>query len=191
MADTDCYTLKHTLHTFNSEKFPRKFTHLIILDTSLSTNIFHSEDNNKNMKMSKVSLRLSKTSIIEHQNEEQEEMEVGKNIFENKQGINTSKTQNYITGSILLPNEIIINVVVQDTNKNILLKKIFLQINEGDKARHLIRESIFQFNKLFEFERISVKFSSLDLSSYNLKPSRKNGLPNYDMPGINFLMFSY
>ena len=126
--------------------------------------------------MSKVSLRLSKTSIIEHHNEEQDEME---------QGINISKTQNHIFGSILLPNEIIINVVLQDSNKNIFLKKIFLQINEVDKARQIIRESISQFNKLFEYERISVKFSSLDLNLYNLKPSKKNGLPNYDMPGIN------
>ena len=135
--------------------------------------------------MSRVSLRLREASIIEHQHEEQEEMEVGKNILENKQFINMSNTNNYLTGSILLPNEIIVNVVVQEANNNILLKKIILHINEGDKPSNIISQSIFKFNKLFEYERISVKFSPHDLSSYSLKPSKKNGMPNYDMPGNN------
>ena len=137
--------------------------------------------------MSKVSIRLSKTPINQHQAEEKEQIEMEKNLFQSKSSIKVSKfSPNLnVTGSILLPNEVIINVVVKDTNENILLKKIFLQLNEDDKVMHIIRESITQFNKLFEYERILIKLSTHDLALYNLKPSKKNGLPNYDMPGKN------
>jgi hypothetical protein len=141
--------------------------------------------------MSKVSLRISKTSINEHQTEQKSQIEMEKNIFQSKQRKSLSKFNSNlnITDSILFPNEVIINVVVKDTNEKILLKKIFLQLNEGDKASHIIRESITQFNKLFEYERILVNLSTRDLGLYNLKPSKKNGLPNYDMPGKNFIFY--
>jgi hypothetical protein len=135
--------------------------------------------------MSKVSLKLSKTCIDAKNIEEEEQIEMK---YHNKlnQSVQLSKfnTQVDMSQSFLLENEIIINVVVKDYNENIILKKIVLQIDERDKANNIIEESIIQFNRLFEYERICVKFSSDDLSLFNLKPSKKNGLPNYDMPGI-------
>lgn len=139
--------------------------------------------------MSKVSLKLSKTSISENYLEEEEQMETEKIKYENRiiKPLQVSKfninNNDNSSQSFLLPNEIIINVVVKDNYENILLKKIILQIDEKDKLNNILNESIVQFNRLFEYERISVKFSMSDLTLYNLKPSKKNGLPNYDMPG--------
>jgi len=137
--------------------------------------------------MSKVSLKLTKTLIDEHLSEDEEAIEMEKIKYTNRINkgnimIPKFNTNTNTSVSTLLPNEIMINVVVKDQNENILLKKIVLQIEEKDKVVHIINESINYFNKLFEFERIPLRISVNDMSLFCLKPSKKNGLPNYDMP---------
>jgi hypothetical protein len=120
---------------------------------------------------------MSKNSIREcEENEEEIEMKKIKSSF---------IINNNIVPGILLFNEIIVNVVIKEANENILLEKIILQIDENYKTINVISESLQKFNKKFEYERIMVRFSTNELSIYNLKPSKKNGLPNYDLPSNN------
>lgn len=82
----------------------------------------------------------------------------------------------------LLPNEILVHVIIKNLNENILLKKITLEINELYKPADVIKSSLSNFNKMLEFERMNIRLSEKDYSIYSLKPSKKNGLPNYDLP---------
>jgi hypothetical protein len=89
----------------------------------------------------------------------------------------------------LLPDEIQVNVIVKNINENILLKKIVISVNELSKPFEIIRESISIFNKMFEFERLNIRFIDFDFTFFNLKPCKKNGLPNYDLPCKNATLF--
>ncbi len=190
MAELDNYVQNNIKHTFNSDKFNRNL-YINWVETSLSTNIYHSDDNRKKIRMSKISFKLSESSIDEQQSEaEIIEMEIKKSnyIFNNM----TSKVNSVdVTGSIILPEEIVVNLVLKDENDNILLKKIFVPINENETASDIIKKSIFQFNRLFKYERIQVMFSTNEFEKFSLKPSKKNGLPNYDLPGNNSLLIKF
>ena len=132
-------------------------------------------------------MKLTKTLIDEHLSEDEEAIEIEKIKYPNRTSscnimIPKFNTNTNTSVSTLLPDEIMINVLVKDQNENILLKKIVLQLEEKDKAVYIINESINYFNKLFDFERIPLRISANDISLFCLKPSKKNGLPNYDMP---------
>lgn len=96
---------------------------------------------------------------------------------------------NNIVPAILLSNEIIVNIVIKNSKDNIILKKVIVSVEEGTKTQQVIGESVNLFNKLFEYERMFLRLSVNDLSLYSFKPSKKNGLPNYDYPSNLNILF--
>lgn len=47
----------------------------------------------------------------------------------------------------------------------------------------LIKECIKMFNELFEKENFPVRLNT-DISKYKIRPSKKSGKPDYDLPSI-------
>jgi hypothetical protein len=133
--------------------------------------------------MSRIGKQLSNKVITEPVEEKDEEIELG-NYHKQKSRINNSSTgiQTSQTSQNQNPfyNETIINIVLKNnTNENILLKKITIQDNK--LVKEVIKEAIIEFNKIFENERMMIRLSD-NIDLYKLKPSKKSGLPNYDLP---------
>lgn len=60
---------------------------------------------------------------------------------------------------------------------------INLDIENNDTMEDLVRKSINEFNKIFEEENVNSRFS-LNFEKYQVKPAKKNGKPNSDLPGM-------
>jgi len=62
------------------------------------------------------------------------------------------------------------------------LKSVNAIITNKVSIGDLLRESIKLFNKLFEKENSPIRLIYTKLSNYEMKPSKKNGKPNKDLP---------
>ncbi len=118
---------------------------------------------------------MSQTSIGELEIEENEEE------IEMRRMRNSSN----IVPSILTSDEVIVNVVIKDLNHNIFLKKVIVRLEDNFKSHNVLCESLKLLNKMFDLERSPMSFKVSDLSLFCLKPSKKNGLPDYDLPSKN------
>jgi hypothetical protein len=65
---------------------------------------------------------------------------------------------------------------------------IILDIDEKTSINELLKITVDTFNKNFETEGRPYRLS-LDYKQYNLKPSKKNGMPKEDLP-CNFINIS-
>ena len=75
-----------------------------------------------------------------------------------------------------------VNTYIQDKLKNILI-----QVNENIKIKDLIKLSINAFNSKLEVENLNFRFN-VEYDKYNLKQSKKNGLPKDDLPCMIILI---
>ncbi len=55
----------------------------------------------------------------------------------------------------------------------------------------LLKQCVKMFNELFEKENFPVRMNNIIISKYKIKPSKKNGKPDYDLPSNFFLIFRH
>ena len=74
-----------------------------------------------------------------------------------------------------------VNILIK-IDGNEYLKSVNVIITNKVSIGDLLRESIKLFNKLFEKENFPIRLSHIKLSNYEMKPSKKNGKPDKDLP---------
>ncbi len=90
------------------------------------------------------------------------------------------------SSSLTIIDDIIVNIQIKEnsnenSNGKLITKRLTLNMSEYGKVSNIISKSVNSFNKIFERDGLSVRLARGEFY-YSLKPSKKNGQPNYDLP---------
>ncbi len=100
-----------------------------------------------------------------------------------------SKVSQKINDTKIIANEVLdylnitINCNIIAENNISYLKTIKITIHYKDSVDKVIKGAIRIFNEIFEKENLKLRFNRM-IQAYKLKPSKKNGMPKDDLPGI-------